>query len=451
MLSIGTVSAGNTAQREYHERQLAQSRDDYYRESEGPAGVWVGTRAEALGLSGEVDVEAFRRMLDGQDPATGEDLGGRMDRRKTVAFDLAFSAPKSVSLLRMAADETTSKTIDRAHERAVLAAVSYIEQEGWKGRARVTREDGSRERVTVEGTGVMGVLYRHETTRNADPQLHSHVVVANVVQPDRGDAQAINSPVLYSQAKTAGTVYQAVLRGELGRELGLQFDTPVNGLSDIKGFSRPLIERWSTRRTEILEELSRRGLTAGGAAAEVVALESRRAKDMGLDHHAWRGEVRDTLAREGFGIDQVQALVRTPAERELVVAGGGPDEGPRPRSVTERLADAPIDRVIDARATEDARAFRQAALSIAEGYTFDEVGSALTGVLEDDRLVQVHDGERARYTTVRHLELEGRVVDDTLGRMGETTAPRIDAEGYEVPTKTPDGYDLSSEQRQVLG
>lgn len=222
MLSIGTVSAGNTAQREYHERQLAQSRDDYYRESEGPAGVWVGTQAEALGLSGEVDVEAFRRMLDGQDPATGEGLGGRLDRRKTVAFDLAFSAPKSVSLLRMAADEETSKAVDRAHQRAVMAALAYIEQEGWKGRTRVWHEDSSRERVTVQGTGVIGVLYRHETTRNADPQLHSHAVLANVVRPETGNTQAINSPVLYQQAKTAGTVYQAVLRGELGRELGLE-------------------------------------------------------------------------------------------------------------------------------------------------------------------------------------------------------------------------------------
>jgi conjugative relaxase-like TrwC/TraI family protein len=451
MLSIGTVSAGNTAQREYHERQLAQSRDDYYRESEGPAGVWVGTRAEALGLSGEVDVEQFRRMLDGQNPATGEDLGGRMDRRKTVAFDLAFSAPKSVSLLRMAADEATSKTIDRAHERAVLAAVSYIEQEGWKGRARVTREDGSRERVTVEGTGVVGVLYRHETTRNADPQLHSHVVVANVVQPEKGDAQAINSPILYRQAKTAGSVYQAVLRGELGRELGLTFDTPVNGLADIKGFARPLIERWSTRRTEILQTLAGRGLSPGSKlAAERAALESRRAKDMGLDHAAWRGEVRDTLAREGFGIDQVHELVRTPAERELVVAGGGPDEGPRPRSVAERLADAPMSQVINARATDDARAFTQAAMSVPEGYTFDEVEEARRGVLEDERVVQISDGEVPRYTSVEHLELEERVVQDTLGRMGEATAPRVDVEGYEVPTKTPDGYDLSGEQRQVL-
>jgi conjugative relaxase-like TrwC/TraI family protein len=451
MLSIGTVSAGNQAQREYHERQLAQSRDDYYRESEGPAGTWIGSQAGALGLSGEVDVEQFRRMLDGQDPATGEDLGGRMDRRKTVAFDLAFSAPKSVSLLRMAADEPTSKAIDRAHERAVMAALSYIEGEGWKGRARVWNEDGSRERVTVDGTGVMGVLYRHETTRNADPQLHSHAVLANIVRPGEGGVQAINSPVLYQQAKTAGSVYQAVLRGELGRELGLRFDQPVNGLADIKGFSRELIETFSTRRAEILQRLAEVGFTAGGSAAERVALESRRAKDMGLDHGLWRTEVRETLQREGFGQEQARALVRTPAERELVVAGGGPNEGPRPGTVAERLAAAPIDQLTDVRATEDARSIRQAAMSVAEGYTAEEVGAALEGVFEDSRLVEVRGGERPRWTTARHLELEERVQAGTLGRMAETTAPKVESEGYEVPTKTPDGYALSAEQRQVLG
>lgn len=452
MLSIGTVSAGNQAQREYHERQLAQSRDDYYRETEGPAGVWIGAQAEAFRLSGEVDIEMFRRMLDGQDPATGEDLGGRMDRRKTVAFDLAFSAPKSVSLLRMAADEGTAKTVDRAHERAVKAALSYIEEEGWKARARVTHEDGSRERVTVQGTGVIGVLYRHETTRNADPQLHSHAVLANVVRPEKGDAQAINSPVLYQQAKTAGSVYQAVLRGELGRELGIEFDTPVNGLSDIKGFDRGLIETFSTRRAEILEGLARAGFSAGGAAAERVALESRRAKDMQLDHGQWRVEVRQALQRDGFGIEQAQALVRTPAERELALSGaGGGVEVPRPRSLEERLQAAPLDQLTDVRATEDARLIRQVAMSAREGFTADEVTKALSGVFDDPRLVQVQGGERPRWTTERHLQLEHRVQRDTLGRMQDATAPRIDVEGYTAPTKTPDGSDLSPEQRQVLG
>jgi conjugative relaxase-like TrwC/TraI family protein len=456
MLSIGTVSAGNQAQREYHERQLAQSRDDYYRETEGPAGVWVGAQAEALGLSGEVDIEGFRRMLDGQDPATGEDLGGRMDRRKTVAFDLAFSAPKSVSLLRMAADDETSETVDRAHERAVLAALSYIEEEGWKGRARVTREDGSRERITVEGTGTMGVLYRHETTRNADPQLHSHAVLANVVRPGRGEPQAINSPVLYQQAKTAGSVYQAVLRGELGRELGLQFETPVNGLADIKGFDRGLIETFSTRRAEILKGLARAGFSAGGAAAERVALESRRAKDMQLDHGLWRVEVRKALERVGLSQDQVRALVRTPAERELALtgagagAGTGADEAVRPRSVEERLQAAPLNAVTAERSTEDARAIRQAAMSVAEGFTAEEVGEALGRVFDDARLTQVVGGERPRWTTERHLQLERRVADATLGRMAETTAPRVAAAGYEAPTTTPDGHALSSEQRRVL-
>ncbi|CAB4892317.1 unannotated protein [freshwater metagenome] len=453
MLSIGTVSAGNTAQREYHERQLVQARDDYYRESEGPAGTWIGSQAAALGLSGEVDVEAFRLMLDGANPATGEDLGGRMDRRKTVAFDLAFSAPKSVSLLRMAADEETSKTVDQAHERAVMAALAYIEQEGWKGRARVGHQDGSRERVTVQGTGVIGVLYRHETTRNADPQLHSHAVLANVVRPEKGDAQAINSPVLYQQAKTAGTVYQAVLRGELGRELGLEFEQPVNGLADIKGFDRGLIEGYSTRRAEILRGLADAGLSAGSkTAAERVALESRRAKDMGLDHGLWRVEVRDALERDGFGVEQVKALVRTPAERELALAGAvGDDEvAVRPRTLGERLEAAPLHAVTAERSTEDARAVRQAAMSVPEGYTAEEVGQALGRVFDDARLAQVTGGERPRWTTQRHLQLEQRVADATIGRMAETTAPRIETDGYEAPTVTPDGHALSTEQRRVL-
>jgi conjugative relaxase-like TrwC/TraI family protein len=435
MLSIGTVSAGNQAQREYHERQLAEARDDYYRESEGPAGQWVGALAEQLGLAGEVTVEQFGRLLDGQHPATGVELDeAALGRRKTVAFDLAFSAPKSVSLLRMAGDEATSKAIDRAHDRAVRSALRYIEAEGWKGRELV---DGQRK--VVAGSGTVGVLYRHETTRNADPQLHSHAVLANLVIDEKGRARAITSPVLYRQAKTAGTVYQAVLRGELGRELGVEFDAPVNGLADLKGFDRGLIERWSSRRAEILEELARRGMAAGGGAAEVVALESRRAKDMALDHHVWRQEVRETLAREGFGLERAGQFVGAAAATERV-----------PVSVGERLAAAPVERLTDQRATEDARPVRQAAMSVAEGYTAEEVDEALERVFTDERLVQVQDGEQARWTTSEHLQLEEHVRQIALQGAEGVGGPRVVAEGWTAPTRTPDGHPLSTEQQRVI-
>ena len=432
VLSIGTVGAGNQAQRDYHERQLAQSRDDYYREAEGPAGTWVGAAATRMGLDGDVSIEQFRRMLDGQNPSTGEELGGALDRRKTLAFDLAFSAPKSVSLMRMAAEPETARVIDGAHERAVLSALRYIEQEGWKGRGRV---DG--QRVTTPGTGVTGVLYRHETTRNADPQLHSHAVLANVVDDRTGRVTAINSPILYVQAKTAGSVYQAVLRGELGRELRIAFDRPVNGLADIKGFDRSLVEQFSTRRAEILERLRATGFQSGGAAAERVALESRRAKNMDLDHEAWRIETREVLAHAGLGPDQAAAFTRPVEERELV-------------SVGERLALAPVGDVTSARATEDARPIRQAAMNVAGGYTAAEVDDALTRVFDDKRLVQVQGGERPRWTTTDNLERERAMKAATVARNGETTAPRIDVEGYEAPARTPDGHNLSADQRQVL-
>lgn len=433
MLSIGTVSAGNQAQREYHERQLAEARDDYYRESEGPPGTWVGQMATQMGLEGEVTVEQFRRLLDGQDPTSGDVLAPSLAKRKTLAFDLAFSAPKSVSLMRMAVDEPTSKTIDRAHERAVRAALAYVEQEGWKGRQRV---DGKR--VATQGRGVVGVLYRHETTRNADPQLHSHAVLANVVDDGNGPVTAVNSSILFWQAKTAGTVYQAVLRGELGRELGIEFDAPVNGLADIKGFDRELIESWSTRRAEILEGLKAQGFEGNrGGAAERVALESRRAKDMQLDHHLWRTEVRETLARTGFGRDQAAAFV-VPTEERVPVGVG------------ERLASAPLGRLADQRAHEDERPVRQAAMNVAEGYTADEVSEALERAFADPRIVQVSAGDKPRWTTVEHLDLEEQVRRAALLRAGETTAPRITVEGYEVPRRTPDGHLLSAEQRHVL-
>jgi conjugative relaxase-like TrwC/TraI family protein len=443
MLSIGTVAADNAAQREYHERQLAEARDDYYREHEGPPGTWTGTLASDLGLKGEVTIEQFRHLLDGQHPDTGVPLGSAVMQRKTLAFDLAFSAPKSVSLLRMAADEPTSKIIDRAHDQAVRAALGYIEHHAWKGREL---RDGER-RIT-NGTGVVGVLYRHETTRNADPQLHSHAVLANLVDDGTGRVRAIQSQILYWHAKTAGTVYQAVLRGELGRDLGMTFDQPINGLADIAGFDRNLVDRFSSRRAEIIERLQRGGLsTTSKSAAERAALESRRAKDRHLDHHEWRDEVRTALV--DLGLNETRAgTFLSPGHRGV----GDADQPPRMQAPTtlEKVAAAPLDTIVARNATEDARAVHQAAMNVSGGYTYDEIRVALRSALEDNRLVRVRNGERPRWTTAAQLALENGVRDDTLGRMVETTAPRIAEVDYEAPTTTPDGHALSSEQRRVL-
>ena len=84
-------------------------------------GRWVGEGARSLGLSGVVDVEQLKAMMDGQDAGSGEQLAVRGPRSATSALDLTFSAPKSVSVLFAVGDEQLSGALVAAHEEAVVA------------------------------------------------------------------------------------------------------------------------------------------------------------------------------------------------------------------------------------------------------------------------------------------------------------------------------------------
>ena len=67
MLAVGKLVAGPGVGR-YHVDQVAQGLEDYYAGEGDAAGVWLGTGAARLGLTGEVSEEALARLLAGRDP-----------------------------------------------------------------------------------------------------------------------------------------------------------------------------------------------------------------------------------------------------------------------------------------------------------------------------------------------------------------------------------------------
>jgi hypothetical protein len=95
VLSIGKLTV---AQSRYYERQVAQGGDDYYSGRGESPGRWTGAGTETLRLGGRVDDDGFMALMEGRDPGTGERLKRVGGRSKVAAFDLTFSAPKSVSV-----------------------------------------------------------------------------------------------------------------------------------------------------------------------------------------------------------------------------------------------------------------------------------------------------------------------------------------------------------------
>jgi conjugative relaxase-like TrwC/TraI family protein len=283
MLNIGRMAPGRA---DYYLTAVARREDDgvegYYLARGEEPGRWLGDGAETLGLSGEVTAEQLRSVLDARHPDTGEQLAAH-PARKVPGFDHTFRAPKSVSLLWGLGDQTTAEQVVAAHDAAVDAAMGYVQRA-----AGFTRR-GAGGAETVEVDGFVAAAFRHRTSRADDPLLHTHVLVANLARTsDDGIWRTLDSRKLFAHAKTAGVLYQAHLRQELTRRLGVAWQPVVNGHADIDGVDRQLIETFSRRRASIVARMADRG-EASAAAAQTATLATRQAKT----GHPSEAELRD--------------------------------------------------------------------------------------------------------------------------------------------------------------
>ena len=168
-----------------------------------------------FGLSGEVDEDAFRAVVEGRDPRTGEVLAAA--NRKNAAYDFCFRAPKSVSVLFGLGDPDTARIVGECHDQAVDAALGYIERSvTWTRRGR----NGVRHVQTGE---LVVAAFRHRTSREADPHLHTHAVAANLARIDGGTWGTLHSQLFWAHAKAGGCLYEAELRMRLTERLGIEW------------------------------------------------------------------------------------------------------------------------------------------------------------------------------------------------------------------------------------
>ena len=291
MLNIGRMAPGRA---DYYLSVVAD-RDghgdaaDYYLAKGEEPGRWL--THGSLQLAGTVEPEQLRAVLDGKHPDTGEQLSSHPARR-VPGFDLTYRPPKSVSLLWAFGDRPTAEQVVAAHDAAVDAAVGYLEREAGYSR----RGAGGAETVKVDG--FIAAAFRHRTSRANDPLLHTHVLVANLARTtDDGIWRTIDSRRLYAHAKTAGFLYQAQLRHELTRRLGVGWGPVVNGHADLHGIGTKVIEQFSRRRAAIVEHMTARGETSA-AAAQVATLDTRQAKGERLSE----AELRARWQQRGRGL-----------------------------------------------------------------------------------------------------------------------------------------------------
>ncbi len=408
MLSIGKIALG---QHRYYEQQVAQGQDDYYTGRGEAPGEWAGAGAQALGLTGRVGAGQFGALIAGHDPRDpATRLRSSAYDPKVAAYDLTFSAPKTLSILFAIAPEEVSGELVGCHEEAVRAALGYLEDT-----AVMVRRGHAGEHVQP-GEGLVAAAYRHRMSRALDPQLHTHVVAANLARGPDGRFTALHGAELYRAAKTAGYLYQAHLRALVTERLGLEWGEVRNGAAELVAFERPVVEHFSQRRHEMLREAEQGGIGLGSkSAAEHAALATRERKQFGLETHTWREEIRARAGEQGLDAGRVVELLRAGHDRLLrgLARRGGVEE----RVLGGRLTAAT--GLTERSNTFDERAVLQEfAAAAGAGALVGEVRAQAERFAERPDVIATRGGGM---TTAELVAVERRLIEAAVGRAGEGT------------------------------
>ncbi len=377
----------------YYLDQVVSGVEDYYAEAGEAPGVWMASSTNLLGLEGTVDGDELRSVLAGVDPSTGESLHASKNR-KVPGWDLTFRAPKSVAVLWALGDERVAAQVVAAHDAAVARAVVYMEETAaWTrtGRNGVNR---------VPGDGFVAAGFRHRTSRDRDPLLHTHVLVANSVRAGDGRWRTIDSKGLYDHARTAGFLYQVELRHHLSDRLGVSWGPMYQGTADIADVDPALIDLFSKRRAAIEAELAEWGLSSA-AAAQVATLDTRDAKtDVAESEAAQRARWRTEAAAAGHRLDVAEVL-----------ESGGSSAAPSDAEVSTafRLMLSPLFGLTSQQSTFDRRdVLRGLAHDLPPGVTVDEIDVLADRFLDQADVVFIGERDRTgtRYTTRELLDVE---------------------------------------------
>jgi conjugative relaxase-like TrwC/TraI family protein len=324
MMTVAKVTDGSAATVYY------ESADDYYAEDGQAPSAWWGRGADGLGLSGSVDRSIFRALLDGE-LLDGSRMHHGAEYSRRAATDLTFSAPKSISMQALIGGDR--RLLD-AHERAVARTLAYIEN-----RLACCRRTLAGETRAAETRNLTVATFRHDLSRDADPQLHTHAVVLNITRRPDGQWRALDAAPLYAQQKLLGAFYRAELAREV-QTLGYNVRLTHNdGRFELAHLSREHIEAFSNRTRAIdrqLKDLGKDRATASARERELATLTSRKGKNqidrdellqewktrsdtLGIDYTPDVARILSDAERQRRITDAVKFAIEHLAERQSLV------------------------------------------------------------------------------------------------------------------------------------
>lgn len=309
------------------------AQDEYYTGDREAEGEWSGRGAERLALDGSVSKTGFGAALNGLDPKTGERLN-QIGRSHAPGWDMTFSAPKSVSVMWALSPPAERARIEQAHRQAVSAATRHLED----NHAVTRRGRGGAIREPVAGLVI--ARFHHHTSRDLDPQLHTHAFIFNSAPRRDGSWGSIVSRDLYKAQKEVGAVY----REHLGRALerdghAVRWQGTGFRLSAIPY----TVERAFSKRRQAIEQAAASYGYRSPKGMELAALRTRQAKrpnERAALFEAWKQEAR-TL---GFDLQrarlnaQVSRAQKSPVQSARVAAAATPPANHQAMRLLQRIA-----------------------------------------------------------------------------------------------------------------
>lgn len=299
---VATIAAGTSA-------RYYLSLTSYYTGSGEPSGYWIKVGFAAGFAAGEVVKDAdFEKLHAGLDEHGRPLLASSSVKALRVGgYDLSLSAPKTVSI-RWATDEVLRGDIESAQAKAVEAAFALAEREA----AFCRFGKGGKRR---EKTRLTAAAFLHGEARPAahsdgavfsDPDMHTHIVIMNI--GPKHDAQsfdlssnvqygALDGKALFNWKMAIGACYHLTLATEL-QKLGLSIaSVGKNGVFEIAGVDRQLIDYLSARRNSIKAELEKAGRESSEApalAAEITRATRNAKRDHGEEgrFENWRKRIK---------------------------------------------------------------------------------------------------------------------------------------------------------------
>lgn len=252
-------------------------RETYYR-AEGD-GTWWTSGGSVVRHGAAITGASFRDLCAGLDPGTGRPLVRGAGPGHHSGTDCTLTPGKAVSVLWAAGDAAQRAAIEEAHRAAVDEALRFLDREGL---VEVRTGAGGRERHRP--SDLIVATFTHFTTREGDPNLHTHCVVLNMAGGPLSASEryrslrhlTVDTNRLFEQQRGVGAAYRAALAAELRARFGLGFRPAGQGQWEVAGVPEAVLAAFSKRSGQILERV---GAGATSAQREVAALATRRAKD----------------------------------------------------------------------------------------------------------------------------------------------------------------------------